>query len=146
MSKVFDDNKPGKGLPRSLENLKIALRGGIVADDVVIETGGSPVLVDVSAYESTVRTGGTAGNEVLQIPVGTKVGQRHLVTFSAEGNASDVVRINDDGSSSLRSGGVVGDTPSAITNVDLDTPGEFALFEYEGGDTWNLLYTDGAIS
>lgn len=147
MTRAFDNlSAPGKGLPRSLKNLRDALAGGIIADDLRVASGAAPVVLDVDVYESLVRTGATAGNEVVQLPAGAKAGQRHLVTFENEGNASDVVRINDDGVSSIQSGGIVGDTPAAITNVDLDTPGEYALFESEGGDVWNLLYTDGATS
>ncbi len=143
--KAFD-NITGKGLPRSLENLRAALVGGVVADSLPVLSGAAPVVSDASVYESLVTSGGTAGLEIVQLPAGAKAGQRHLVTFVVEGNAADVVRVNDDGVSSIQSGGIVGDTPAAITNVDLDTPGEYALFESEGGDVWNLLYTDGATS
>ncbi len=260
MPKAFPE--PGKGFPKSLEPLRSAVKGGIVADDVNVLSGASPVALDVNAYKQVVRSGATAGNEVVQLPSATEVGQKVLVLFSVEGNASDVVRINDDGTSSLQRTGiqgsvgletvnkvipatqyaagtsvfavspvagrirrvrsvvdvvtagagaitlelatvevtgsdvviadsaavgdlddsgviadsasnvvdqgeaieVVGDgTPTAgevqiqieietaavaeaITNVDLDTPGEFALFEYQGGNLWNLLYTNGVVS
>ncbi len=147
MPRAFDDlNTPGKGLPHSLANLRDALSGGIVGDSVAVSSGAVAVELDVSVYESAIDSGATAGNEVVEIPVGAFVGQRHLVTFGTEGDASDVVRINAEASQSLQSGGIVGDTPAAVTNIDLDTPGEFALLEYQGGDVWNLLYTDGVTS
>ncbi len=135
-----------KAFPKALEDLRAAVKGGVVADDVPVLSGASPVVIDPLAYKHLVTTGATAGNEVVQVPPGLEIGQRVLIVFDVEGNASDVVRINDDGVSSLESGGIVGDTPAVITNIDLDTPGESALLEYEGGDVWNLLYTDGVTS
>ncbi len=147
MPKAFDDlNKPGKGLPKSLENLKNALAGGSVGDSVAQTSGAAPVSLDLVAYETKITSGATAGNEVVNVAAaGSHVGQRKLVTFETEGGASDVVRINGSGQT-LQSQGAVGETPAAVTNIDLDTPGEFALLEYQGGDTWNLLYTDGVTS
>lgn len=137
----------GKGLPRSLSRLYDAIASGIAADELVVDiSDAAPTVADVSVYESQVRTSGSAGNEILQLPAGAFPGARHLVTFAVEGNAADVVRVNAAAGEALTSQGQVGDTPAAITNLDLDTPGEFGLFEYDGDGTWNLLYTTGATS
>ena len=144
MGRAFPDR--GKGFPHALGGLRDAVKGGIVADSLPITSGADPVAIDPSVYKHLVTSGGTQGNEVVQVPSAAEVGQRVLIEFAVEGDASDVVRINDDGSSSIQSQGAVGETPSAVTNIDLDTPGEFALLEYQGGDVWNLLYTSGAVS
>jgi len=147
MARAFDPiNRPGKGLPKSLAGLQDAVGGGVVADDLHYISGGSAIEVDPSIYHSRVTSGGTQGNEVVNVPSASVVGSRHLVTFEAEADASDVVRVNAAAGVSLQSGGAEGETPAAVTNVDLDTPGEFVLLEYQGGDTWNILYTDGATS
>ena len=137
----------GKGLPRSLSRLYDALASGIAADELLVDiSDAAPTVADVSVYESQVRSSGSAGNEILQLPAGSFPGARHLVTFAAEGNASDVVRVNAGAGQALRSQGMVGETPAAITNLDLDTVGEYGLFEYDGNGNWNLLYTTGATS
>lgn len=143
MAKAFPE--AGKGFPKALEDLRAAVQGGGVLDSVDRVSGASPIVLESLVYKHLITSGGT-GTEVVQLPVPAEVGSRILVDFVVEGDASDVVRINGDGTATIESGGIVGDTPSAITNVDLDTPGEYALFEYEGGDVWNLLYTDGATS
>lgn len=146
MAKAFPSAR--RGFPRALKELRDAILGSIVADWLPLTSGASPLTVDASVFETRVTSGGTQGNEVVRIPAGTKVGQRHLVTFLAEGDASDVVRINAAAGAALQSQGSTGETPAAATNVDLDTPGEFALLEFQGGatPTWNILYTTGAIS
>ena len=257
MAKAFPD--PGKGFPRSLEALRAAVKGGVIADSVNRTSGASAITLDADVYKHLITTGGTAGNEIVKLPVATEIGQKILIDFAVEGNAADVVRINDDGTSSLQRFGVEGgigsivlsklipgteyaagtsvwlvspaagrirrvrsvvntvtagagalalelatvkvtgsdvvvasgavagevddsgaitdsasniiaagddieitgdgvptagevlvqveiDVAGAVTNVDLDTPGEFALFEFQGGLLWNLLYTDGVTS
>lgn len=147
MARAFDPiNRPGKGLPKSLSELQAAVGGGIVADDLHYNSGAVAIVVDPDVYQSRVTSGGTQGNEVVQVPSAAVVGSRHLVTFEAEGDASDVVRVNGGAGVSLQQLGLQGETPGAVTNVDLDTPGEFVLLEYQGNDTWNIIYTDGATS
>lgn len=149
-------------------SLRSFLRRGFVAAEGFITTGASAVSVgqavspDPSPFHIRVRTGGTAGNEVLRLPLnGDFVGQRLLVTFAAEGNAADVVRINAAATGAIVheafvASGVTGwagaagtlGTATGTTNIDLNTPGQYALFEYVAGATpsWNLLYTTGAAS
>jgi len=147
--------------------LRSFLKRGVVASQGFIVTGASAVSASAasrttgqSPYEVVVRTGGTAGNEVLNMPLnGDFIGQRLLITFGAEGNAADVVRINAAATGALAAealaliGAAVtnftgGPSGAAVTNVDLDTPGKYALFEYIGGATpaWNVVYTTGALS
>ncbi len=144
MAKAFPE--AGKGFPKSLEDLRAAVSGGAVADSVPRTSGASSILLDSTVYKHLITTGATAGNEIVQVPVPAAVGQRILIDFTAEGNAADVVRVNGDGTATMQSQGTVGETPVAVTNIDLDTPGEFALLEYQGGNKWNLLYTDGVTS
>lgn len=147
MARAFDPiNRPGKGLPKSLSALQSAVKGGLVADDLHRISGAVAIVVDPDVYHSRVTSGGTQGNEVVQVPSASVVGARHLVTFEAEADASDVIRVNGGAGVTLQTGGAEGETPGAVTNVDLDTPGEFVLLEYQGNDTWNILYTDGATS
>jgi len=127
----------------------------MVASQGFLASGASAVAIGSasgptsSPYEVVVRSGGTAGNEVVNLPLtGDYVGQRLLVTFGAEGNAADVVRLNAAATGALASQALVGGTPTAPTNVDLDAVGEYALFEYVGGatPTWNVVYSTGALS
>lgn len=143
--------------------LRSFLRRGFVATEGFITTGASAVSASSASaptglpFNVRVRSGGTAGNEVLNLPLnGNYIGERLLVTFAAEGNAADVVRINAAATGQLlieafAFAGVTGYAAapgSVITNVDLDTPGEYALFEYVGGATpaWHLVYTTGAAA
>lgn len=142
------------------------LRRGVVAVVGFLTSGASAVSAAAVTteygppYAIDVRSGGTAGNEIVNLPLnGDFVGQRLLVTFRAEGNAADVVRINAAATGAIVReafvaagvtgwAGAAGTLGEAVTNVDLDTPGEYALFEYVAGATpsWNLLYTTGATS
>lgn len=144
MAKAFPFTR--KGFPRALEFLRAAIAGGQVNDSVEHQSSGSASLLDVEAFESRVTSSGTQGNESVQIPSGSHVGQRHLVTFVTEGDASDVVVVSGAVGTTVQSQGAVGETPSSITNIALDTPGEFVLLEYQGANTWNVLYTTGAIT
>jgi hypothetical protein len=136
--------------------LRSFLRRGFVASEGFITTGASAVSAaaasgpSLSPFHVRVRTGGTAGNEVLNLPLnGDYIGQRLLVTFAAEGNAADVVRIQAAATGLIVQQAVTGDAAQATvaTAVDLDTPGEYALFEYVGqaSPAWNVVYTTGAL-
>jgi hypothetical protein len=156
-------------MAQNLRRLRRFLQGGLVGDVVRHLSGSSATDLsgaDVSGLanqtltqgnasrphaplEFKVVTSGSAGNEVVRLPLrGEFIGQRLLVTFHAEGNASDVVRLNANASGALATQSIVGGTPTAPTNVDLDTVGEYALFEYVGGatPTWNVVYSTGALS
>jgi len=162
-------------MARNLRKLRQFLQGGQVADQGFITTGASAVTLDqigadavetalfqqsgivhrgAAPYEHIVASGGTAGNEILLLPLrGRFIGQRCLVTFGREGNAADVVRINATATGVLvieayAFAGVTGFTQTTITNVDLDTPGEYALFEFVGQATpaWHLIYTTGVAA
>jgi hypothetical protein len=141
-----------KGFRRSLAALRAALIGGMVADSEDVTSGASPVSLDISVYESRVRSSGAGTTQVVRIPVaGAKVGQRKLVTFQTEGAAGDVVRINATGGGQLATeghevSGVTGYAQAAHTNADLGAAGDFALYEFKGGatPTWHLLYQRGA--
>lgn len=145
MPKAFPE--PGKGFPKSLSELRDAVKGGIVADSVRQTSGASPVVVDGTVYETLVRSGGTAGNENVELGVPLSVGQRKLVTFEVEGNAADVVIVVPGAGATLQTQGVAGDgAPAAQTSVDLDTPAEFVLVEASAPTVWNVIYTDGVIT
>ena len=141
-----------KGFPRALGALRSALIGGVVADSEDVASGASAIVLDISVYESRVRSSGAGTTQVVQLPVaGAKVGQRKLVTFQTEGIAGDVVRINATGGGQLVTEGhevvgVTGYTQAAHTNADLGTANDFALYEFKGGatPTWHLLYQRGA--
>lgn len=127
-------------------------KGGIAADSEQYVSGSTPKTLRLDAYEARVATGGTQGNEEIDLPfAGAKVGQRKLVTYLAEGHASDVLRIRAVSGAQLATEGfefsaVSGYAQTVHTNCDLAAPGDFALFEFKGGSTptWNLLYSKGA--
>lgn len=123
------------------------------AEAVQAVSGGTVALG--ADYRSVVTTAGSAAEEIVQLPAPTVVGQRKLVVFGAEGNGSDVVRINAlSGDQIVREGfafdGVSGFGEELLANVDLTAPNAAALFEYRGvsgsTDTWHLLYTTGSVS
>ena len=147
MARAFDTSRPGKGFVKALAFLRAAIRGGIVADDVRVQSGASPVVLDPSVYESQVRSSGAATQQVLQIPAGTKIGQRHLVTFTTETAGGDSLRINGGAGVSLQQQGITGDTAAAaVTNVDLAAVNDRCLLEYSAPNTWNIVYTNGTLS
>lgn len=147
MARAFDTSRPGKGFVKALALLRTAIRGGLVADDVRVQSGASPVVLDPSVYESQVRSSGAATQQVLQIPAGSKVGQRHLVTFATEVAGGDSLRVNAGAGVSLQQTGITGDAvPAAVTNVDLAAVNDFVLFEYSVTNTWNIIYTNGTLS
>ena len=135
----------GKGLPRSLKGAD-TVNGGAIQDTVDVALGAAAVQLDPQPFNTRLSTSGSAGNEIAQLPAGAFPGQRKHLVFQEEGNAADVVRINGAAGVTLQSQGAVGETPAAVTNIDFDTVGEYALLEYQGNDTWNLLYTTGATS
>ncbi len=135
----------GKGLPRSLTGAD-SINGGAIQDTEQLNSGAATLVIDPQPFRTFINSGGTAGNEIVQLPSGAFAGQRKLIEFGGELNAADVIRINDDGVSSIQELGLQGETPTARTNVDLDTPGEYVLLEYQGNDVWNILYTTGAVS
>ena len=140
--------------------LRQFLKRGVVAVVGFLTSGASPVSAASvttefgAPYQIDVKSGGSAGNEVVNLPlVGDFIGQRLLVTFLAEGNAADVVRINAAATGQIVQEaftitGVAAYAQAVVTNVDLDTPGEYALFEFTGTatPTWNIVYTTGALS
>jgi len=147
MARAFDTSRPGKGFVKALALLRTAIRGGLVADDVNVQSGASTVVLDPTPYESRVRSSGAATQQVLQIPAGTKVGQRHLVTFVTEVAGGDSLRINAGAGVSLQQAGIQGDAAAAaVTNVDLAAVNDRCLFEYSAPNTWNIIYTNGTLS
>ncbi len=144
MPRAFPE--PGKGFPKALAALREVIKGGIVADDVVVLSGAAPVLIDPSAYKHRVTSGGTAGTEVVQVPSGKEIGQRVLIVFEAEGNVADVVQVAEGGAVQFVEDGYVGGLSTARATISLDTPGESVLLEYTDSDEWNILYTDGVVA
>jgi hypothetical protein len=107
-------------------------------------SGAAPITLLAGVYRHNITTGGTAGNETVNLPTGDYVGQRILVHELVRTNASDVIQI---GLTNLTAQAVVGDTAedNTITAMSLDAAGDFLLAEWMGTD-WNLLYTNGTVT
>lgn len=112
-----------------------------------VTTGASTKDTDNTVYETEVVTGGTAGAEDLDPTTGTIVGQRKLITLKTRTNASDVVNVVVTDVVRWIHSGVASDplTTAAVSNLDLDAAGEYALLEWNGSK-WNVIYTNGTIS
>jgi hypothetical protein len=144
-----------------IEGIRQNLRGGIVADFVApLLVSGQSVTLDVSVYESKITTPTSAGRVTCLLPNPVSgfpelsLGQRHLVTYDVESANGDGIRINaaDGGAIVIEAqiaSGVTNYTRAAITNVDLLSGNDQALFEYAGlsgtsTGMWNLIYLRGA--
>lgn len=95
----------GKAFPKALANLRAALKGGIVGDDNTHVSGAASTELDVGPSNSRIRTGGSAGVEVVTLPAGTFPGQRHQVTLESLANVADSVSVQAGANSSLKQSG-----------------------------------------
>lgn len=99
-------------------------------------TGADPVDCDISVYQTVVTTGGTQGNEELNIGDGTgaTVGQRHLVTLGTLTDTDTVVL--DDAN--------ISQGADSITAVALDTADQFIMLEWQGA-TWEVIAASAGV-
>jgi hypothetical protein len=105
-----------------------------VAD--ALTTGASPIAATLAAYETVLTTGGTQAAETVSVPAGEFVGQRKLFTLGTRTHASDKARF---AVTNIDRALHAGETPSALTVVELDAVGEYLLLEWTGAK-WNIVY------
>lgn len=99
------------------------------SEAAVTTNGVAPTEAPISAYNVLVTTGGSAGAEDLEIPAGTKIGQRLHLELVALGDVGDSVAIDV-----TNLADPFGQTVSAAV---LDAVGEELLLEWAGA-AWNV--------
>jgi hypothetical protein len=65
----------------------------MVGDSLQHKSAASATELEMASYESVVLTVGSAGAEIVQLGEGDHIGQRKLVTFGTQTNASDTVSV-----------------------------------------------------
>lgn len=109
-----------------------------------VTTGASPVALTAGVYKHNITSGGTAGNETVTLPDGQFHGQRMLINFSVETNASDAILVD---LTKLAAQSIVGDAAedTTITAMTLAAAAQAVLLEWTGLK-WNILYTNGTVT
>lgn len=119
-----------------------------------LTSGGIPLDIDLSKNVTAVTSGGTAGNETVNVPNfalpvdaytnPSLIGTRYIVFLAVRSNPSDVVKVTINGGDAIRSAFPAGQNAGEVIGaaVTLDYVGATAVFVWQGYG-WKLDNTAG---
>jgi hypothetical protein len=135
---LFD--RAGRPLAWALDNGGLSFNGPeSLRSTETLVTAAAARAVSLDSYETVLKTGGTAGAELVTIGDGTGaiIGQRKLIRVGTRTNGSDVPTL--DYANIVNASGV------QTTVVSLAAVGTFILLAWNGAK-WQVIYGNGTIT